>query len=102
MAYGERGIRFLDVLTGVIDVFSCIFQNAHACNVAEDFVRLLGSSVEPDVRRREIDNFIQYYHDCLVSKLNEKGCFQVPYTVEQIKHAYERLFGQVGIFFAFR
>lgn len=78
-----------DDVVAIID-----WQNAHAGNVAEDFVRLFGSSVDPHVRREELDNLIEYYHSCLVSKLRERNFHQVPFTVEQIKHAYERLFGQ--------
>uniref|UniRef100_A0A915A9S6 CHK kinase-like domain-containing protein n=1 Tax=Parascaris univalens TaxID=6257 RepID=A0A915A9S6_PARUN len=71
------------------------WQNAHAGNVAEDFVRLLGSSVDPEVRRGELDHLLEYYHECLLAKLRERNVHGIPYTVEQIKHAYERFFGQV-------
>jgi hypothetical protein len=63
--------------------------------VAEDFVRLLGSSVDPEIRHKELDGLIQFYHECLTRKLREKGVYRTPFTVEQIKFAYERLFGQV-------
>uniref|UniRef100_A0A914S2B8 CHK kinase-like domain-containing protein n=1 Tax=Parascaris equorum TaxID=6256 RepID=A0A914S2B8_PAREQ len=61
----------------------------------KDFVRLLGSSVDPEVRRGELDHLLEYYHECLLAKLRERNVHGIPYTVEQIKHAYERFFGQV-------
>uniref|UniRef100_A0A9J2PU25 CHK kinase-like domain-containing protein n=1 Tax=Ascaris lumbricoides TaxID=6252 RepID=A0A9J2PU25_ASCLU len=70
------------------------WQNAHAGNVAEDFVRLLGSSVDPEVRRGELDHLLEYYHGCLLARLRGRNVHGIPYTVEQIKHAYERFFGQ--------
>ncbi|VDK58505.1 unnamed protein product [Anisakis simplex] len=78
-----------DEIVAIID-----WQNAHAGNVAEDFVRLLGSSVDPDVRRGQLDHLLLFYHQCLLAKLRERNIHQIPFTVEQIKHAYERLFGQ--------
>ncbi|KHN78505.1 putative oxidoreductase dhs-27 [Toxocara canis] len=78
-----------DEIVAIID-----WQNSHAGNVAEDFVRLLGSSVDPEVRRGELDHLIEYYHGCLLAKLRERNVHEIPYTVDQIKHAYERLFGQ--------
>jgi len=79
----------MDDLVAIID-----WQNAHSGNVAEDFVRLLGSSVDPEIRHRELDGLIRFYHDCLTRKLADRGINEAPFTVEQIKLAYERLFGQ--------
>lgn len=78
-----------DDIVAIID-----WQNVHAGNVAEDFVRLLGSSVDPEIRRGELNNLIEYYHDCLISELRQKNFQHIPFTTDQIRYAYERLFGQ--------
>ncbi|CAJ0572131.1 unnamed protein product, partial [Mesorhabditis spiculigera] len=84
---GQRGDT--DQLLAIID-----WQNVHAGNVAEDFVRLLGSSCSPRLRRGGLHRFVSHYLSCLSLEMRRKGHFALPYTHQQIVAAYEKMFGQ--------
>ncbi|CAJ0928507.1 unnamed protein product, partial [Mesorhabditis belari] len=84
----EHGVDS-DNLVAIID-----WQNVHAGNVAEDLVRLLGSSCSPRLRRGGLHRFVSHYLSCLSLELRRKGHFSLPFTHQQIVNAYERMFGQ--------
>ena len=63
-------------------------QIVHPGCIGEDFVRLLCSSVDPNVRREHLDEFILHYHTSLKTKLGKEP----PFTVAQIINAYKHMF----------
>jgi hypothetical protein len=63
-------------------------QLVHPGCIGEDFVRLLCSSVEPNIRREHLDEFMLHYHTSLKNKLGKEP----PFTVAQIINAYKHLF----------
>ncbi len=64
----------------------------------EDLSRLISTSLDESVRRREKDNFLKYYHE----RLSEKMGRETPLSLETVHKAYDdiQLFTTMGTLFA--
>ncbi|KAE9549641.1 hypothetical protein FO519_007148 [Halicephalobus sp. NKZ332] len=67
------------------------WQIMHEGSPMADLARLLANSAEGDVRRQAEEFIIDFYHDLLEKEMKEVGK-PCPYTVDQLKEAYNYMF----------